>query len=421
VVDPGSGPQPAVAERARALDALRGLSILFIVFSGGIPFGVLPGWMYQAQIPPTDHIFAPGLPGITWLSLVFPFFLFTMGAAIPLALSCCLERGDAWWKIVLSLLARGLLLAACAVYIMHIRPWLIQPEPDVRTWGVCLLVFLLLFPIFARLPAAWKRAQTWAVKVAGWTAAVLVMTQLRLAEGTGFSLQRSDISILVLSNVAVAGGVIWLLTRNSLTLRLGVMGILLALRLASQEQGWVQWLWSSSPVPWLFQVRFLQYLFITIPGTIVGDAILSWMTLRNDDRLQTSATPLQLTALALFMILLDVLVVVGLKERWVVITMVAAGALCVVAWRLLRSPTPPLERFMYGIFQWGTFWLLIGFFYEPYEGGIKQDHTTVSYYFVTTGLAIMTLITLTMVVDAFKHQLASAASLCTKWRIILKT
>ena len=72
-------------KRAFALDALRGFAILTMALSGYIPWGVLPSWMYHAQVPPPAHKFNPTIPGITWVDLVFPFFLFAMGAAIPRA------------------------------------------------------------------------------------------------------------------------------------------------------------------------------------------------------------------------------------------------------------------------------------------------------------------------------------------------
>jgi predicted acyltransferase len=37
--------------------------------------------------------------------------------------------------------------------------------------------------------------------------------------------------------------------------------------------------------------------------------------------------------------------------------------------------------------------------FEPYEGGIKKDRATVSYYFVTSGLAAMVLASLFVVID----------------------
>jgi uncharacterized membrane protein len=117
------------SNRLDALDALRGLSILLMVFSGRIPFGVLPDWMYHAQVPPPNHVFDPTLPGITWVDLVFPFFLFAMGAAIPFALRRRIDRGETPWKLSAYIVQRGLLLAAFAIYVMHIRPWLFGENP----------------------------------------------------------------------------------------------------------------------------------------------------------------------------------------------------------------------------------------------------------------------------------------------------
>jgi predicted acyltransferase len=79
--------------RALSLDALRGLAILMMVLSGVVPYRVLPDWMYHAQLPPPTHAFDPTLAGLTWVDLVFPMFLFAMGAAIPMALSRRLEKG----------------------------------------------------------------------------------------------------------------------------------------------------------------------------------------------------------------------------------------------------------------------------------------------------------------------------------------
>ena len=41
--------------------------------------------------------------------------------------------------------------------------------------------------------------------------------------------------------------------------------------------------------------------------------------------------------------------------------------------------------------RWAGYWLLLGLFFEPFEGGIKKDHSTISYYFVTVGIAIYAL------------------------------
>ena len=73
--------------RAYAIDLLRGLAIVGMVLSGNFGWNpALPAWLFHAQVPPPDFTFDPSLPGITWVDLVFPFFLFSMGAAFPFSL-----------------------------------------------------------------------------------------------------------------------------------------------------------------------------------------------------------------------------------------------------------------------------------------------------------------------------------------------
>lgn len=80
-------------QRALALDALRGYAIITMVLSATIISSILPGWMSHAQTPPPEHIFNPEIPGITWVDLVFPFFLFAMGAAFPFSIGqTCRKR-----------------------------------------------------------------------------------------------------------------------------------------------------------------------------------------------------------------------------------------------------------------------------------------------------------------------------------------
>ena len=49
--------------RVEAIDVLRGVAIFGMVLSGSIAFGgLLPAWMYHAQVPPPMHQFNPALP-----------------------------------------------------------------------------------------------------------------------------------------------------------------------------------------------------------------------------------------------------------------------------------------------------------------------------------------------------------------------
>lgn len=77
--------------------------------------------------------------------------------------------------------------------------------------------------------------------------------------------------------MVVFGSIIWLFTRSNLWLRIGLLGLFLALRLSSTADGWIASVWASSPIPWIFRFDYLKYLFIVIPGTIAGDLISSWL------------------------------------------------------------------------------------------------------------------------------------------------
>lgn len=97
-------------ERALAVDLLRGLAIVGMVLSGYISRNPdLPAWLFHAQLPPPSFAFDPSVPGITWVDLVFPFFLFSMGAAFPFSIGRRLDRGAAAVQVAWTILRRGLL------------------------------------------------------------------------------------------------------------------------------------------------------------------------------------------------------------------------------------------------------------------------------------------------------------------------
>ena len=394
-------------QRALGLDALRGFAILTMAFSGYIPWHVLPAWMYHAQLPPPTNVFNPAIPGITWVDLVFPFFLFSMGAAIPLALSRRVEKGVAHGKIILYTLERGFLLAAFAVYIQHIRPWAMSSSPDTLTWLTALVGLLILFPMFIRLPKSTSTISRWGIKCAGWGAAIILLASLRYPDGKGFSFNRFDIIIMVLANTVVSGSFIWLLTRQNLLLRLGVIGIVFALRLSSTVDGsWAQDLWNYSPtlfgfsLRWLFRFEFHKYLLIVLPGTIIGDMLLTWMKKPKEEGvLQRGWEPGRYLMIAALMVAFNVFLLVGLHSRWLVTTNLVSFVMCLIGWWFVSKATNPTERLMKNLFLWGAYWLILGLFLEPFEGGIKKDHATFSYFFVTTGLAIFLMMAFMIIID----------------------
>lgn len=381
--------------RSLPLDALRGIAILLMVFSGRIPFGVLPDWMYHAQVPPPAHVFNGALPGITWVDLVFPFFLFAMGAAIPLAMQARLDRNEPRLKIAVDILWRGALLAFLAIYFKHITPSVMSAKPGWAEHLLSLIGFLLLFPMLVRVPATWSHTARIALRVCGWLGAAAVLMLFRAQDGSGFSVKRSDIIILVLANVSITGAFIWWMTRDRGDLRLAVLAFLLALRLTQNLPGLGQWLWNISPVPWLGTVYFQQYLFIIIPGTIAGDVLLR--ALRSGVPAPPPHT--RMRVLALVGVAMTIAMLVGLKGRWVTEAVSIAIALSCIAWWCTRDPVNDQEALLRTLIGWGIFWLLLGLAFEPFEGGIRKDRATMSYYFVTSGLALFALVSLTIAIS----------------------
>lgn len=382
-----------------------------MLLSGQLPFGqnALPSWMYHAQEPPPTHEWIGTLPGITWVDLVFPFFLFAMGAAFPLALSRRMESGAPKWKLGAFILERGVLLGFFALFVQAIRPYTLSTHPTTVTWLVALLGFFLLFPILARLPESWPRTMRWGIRLGGWLGAILFLTQAHYPDGSGFKLGRSDIIIIVLTNMAVFGSLVWMLTRKNLLPRLGLLGILLAIRLSNMPQateGWVHEIWRWSPAPWIYQLYYLQYLCIVIPGTIAGDLILKWIQNSGpaSSTAEKNSPARQMIFIGVLMFAFVLVLLIGLKTRWLVSTTLLTFAMCGLGWWLLTNPKTETEHLYRSLFQWAIYWLVLGLFFEPYEGGIKKDKATVSYYFVTSGLAICAFIGFSILIDVFHRR-----------------
>ncbi|HEV2694588.1 MAG TPA: DUF5009 domain-containing protein [Verrucomicrobiae bacterium] len=396
--------------RAYALDALRGLAILAMLLSGQMPFDshALPSWMYHAQEPPPTFQWNGDLPGISWVDLVFPFFLFAMGAAFPLALSRRMENQTPAWKLFLFVMERGFLLGFFSLFVMAIRPYTISNHPTTGIWLIALLGFFIFFPILTRLPEAWPRIVKFSIRGAGWLAVILFCAFIKYPDGTGFDLGRSDIIMIVLTNVAVFGSLVWMLTRENLLLRLGVIGLLFAIRMSNMPQpteGWVRDVWMSSPLPWIYHLYYLQYLCIVIPGTIAGDLILKWTRSKPDTVSKESRWPfIQYVFILATLAALFFTVLVGLKARWLIEATFLAFALCFIVWMLLQKPLNETERLYNKLFNWSVYWLVLGLIFEPYEGGIKKDHPTLSYYFVTSGLAIVVFIGCSILIDVFRKK-----------------
>jgi len=380
-------------QRDQSLDALRGFAILTMVLSGSIAYSdVLPAWMYHAQVPPPLHKFIPTLPGITWVDLVFPFFLFSMGAAIPLSLSRLEKEGAPFWKVLWIAARRYVLLTFFALFIYHMRAWVIAENPTAVAYLLSIFGFVLLFFQFYNYKGERYKTLFAGLKIFAFAIALFLLYKLPFNNGNGFLLSKSDIIILVLANIAFFGTIVWWLTRKQPLTRIGLLAFVMAVFLGSKENGsWNELFYNYTPLPWMYKFYYLKYLFIIIPGTIAGEWLMeASQSSAKSGKSNEQSRPLLLVVSALSFAIVWCNVAL-LFSRLLVLNLVLTVALCITMQVLLKraaSQHNQLKKF----WSAGFYLVLLGLFFEAYEGGIKKDASTYSYYFVTSGLAFFMLI-----------------------------
>lgn len=511
--------------RAHALDALRGYAIITMVLSAMEAFSVLPRWMYHAQVPPPDHVFDPTIYGITWVDIIFPFFLFSMGAAIPLSLGRQHAKGESIMKLTWKTVQRWVKLTFFAIFIIHAFPFMLGYEQEWMRYAMPIFFFILLCLMFMPNPFGLSPYKARAITWSAYLVAVGFMLLQPYAGGAPFRLTDSDCIMLILANVSLTGSIIYLLTIGHPLRRLALLPFLIALFMAAHTaNSWPALLIHTSWLPWLYLPAYQEYLLIIIPGTVAGEWIAQWLEkmkandtskglvksyqkkseavlengnplkggrgavlengnkVKNDektvlenenkvrtrseemkDKENTLALPVALLSLAL--IVVNVVLLFG---RHLVANLVATMVLTALTAWLLRSrrkagttgveaakqraaskdassqnaakqelsnreaslqeaakqevsnreassqeaakqevynqktssvPASPTLHFWQRLSSAGAYLLLLGLCLESYEGGIRKDDVTLSYLFVTCGLAFYALLLLTVVCD----------------------
>lgn len=397
--------------RNQSLDALRGFAILTMILSGAVAFGgVLPAWMYHAQLPPPAHKFNPAVAGITWVDLVFPFFLFSMGAAIPLALAKLERENASFLRVLWIAVRRFLLLAFFALFTQHMRAWVMAASPTATDYLLSILAFLLLCFQFYNYSDGKRKTLFAALKVTAFAAAVCLLYALPLNKGEGFKPGVVDVIILVLGNMAFFGTLIWWLTRRAAALRIGLLAFVLAVFLGSKESGsWNEALYNFTPLPWLYRFYYLKYLFVVLPGTVAGEwlrkeaegkvkvkteveerkgNVENGSGKKKEEGKERAVWRLTLAVLSFGMVGCNVAL---LFSRMLVPNLAATATIGLGLLFVLQKAFA--ENHLYKKFWSAGFsLLLLGLAFEAYEGGIKKDPSTYSYYFVTSGLAFFMLI-----------------------------
>jgi predicted acyltransferase len=385
-------------QRNQTLDALRGYGIVTMVLSGSVAFGdTLPAWMYHAQVPPPLHKFVPTLAGITWVDLVFPFFLFTMGAAVPLALQKNVIAKTSFIQILLIAFRRFFLLAFFALFTHHLMPWVLSSEPTAKHFILSIAAFVLVFfQLYDNKNEKYKQLFV-GLKFVSFAIALTLLYFLPFKDGAGFTLTNSDIIIIVLANMALFGTVIWWLTKNNMLLRIGILPFIMALFLANKEplDGWAKTVFNFDHIArfkinWLYKLYFLKYLFIIIPGTIAGEYFLHFAKKGIAQVEENSNSGLKIIAVLSFGLVVSNTIL--LFERYLFLNLLISAAIITAMYFLMKKLQKENHQLLFHFFNAAVYLLLLGLFFEAYEGGIKKDSSTYSYYFVTSGLAFFMLI-----------------------------
>ena len=184
-------PRPAAGGRIDSVDALRGLTILLMVFVNDLG-PAAPAWMHHIQPPNAD--------GMTLADIVFPAFLFLVGVSIPLAFERAQAAGKSKGAQLVHVLTRtaGLLLMGVIelngshdqtlgrpwwgvlAYTALILAWCAVPRERggkrslvlaAKALGIAGL--LVLLAVYRREPGPtefpfWGRVEDWAWLRAGW-------------------------------------------------------------------------------------------------------------------------------------------------------------------------------------------------------------------------------------------------------------
>lgn len=367
-------------KRIITIDILRGITIFAMILCANIGYqSDLPTWMFHGQTPPPTYAFNPDVPGITWVDLVFPFFLFTMGAAFPLAMRKRLENGTSRWAVTGSLFRRWLTLTVFAIVLGNAymigssaQPQWVKGIFSIVLWGV---MFLSLVRVKDEQKS--KRLNN--------TGLFLMVVMAVLAtDWLGLKLSRwnSDIIIMILSNIAIFGGLIWMFTKDNLRLRWLILLFIIALKALSsyapQTLGWVP---SLGCIGWFFSWGFLQYLVIAIAGSIVGDMLLDHS--RSGEKTDIDGYHIASGIIALAAMLVQLW---GLFTRHIladfIISAVLGAVFVVVTWKR-RNIVSSLGYF-------GFAFMLAGIIFDPIDGGITKDHCNLSYMLTTTGMTALT-------------------------------
>lgn len=372
-------PVNSKSERIASIDVLRGIAIFGMVLCAQIGWNSgLPAWMFHAQTPPPDYAFNPEVRGLTWVDLVFPFFLFSMGAALPFSLGKKLSKGESRWKIIAGLFKRFFILLAFSFVLGN--SYHIYAADISRVWLNLIMIAIwgALFLSLGRFGFKNEKVNN-ALNLSGVLLLAGFGVLAHFLPGGGLSKEYSDIIIMILAYLSFSGGLIWLLTDKSHIARWAVFGGIFAIKALASYLPWsFAFMPSIDGIRWIFDWGFLQYLLIVIPASVVGDMILQ----RKNEPVRKSLPNNCAVGACVFAVVI---------QLWALSAREAVADAAVVACVLssVICLTYKSRALWSDIASLGLILLLAGIVFDPIDGGIRKDYCNISYLLVTGGMAMI--------------------------------
>jgi len=369
-------------KRYLSLDLLRGISVFGMVFSAIVPHGVLPAWMYHMQTPPPEHIFDKTISGVTWVDLVFPIFIFCMGAAIPFAGRRRLEKGSS--EYIKEVFERFFMLWLFS----YLYVFLNFSQAD--GWGAQLATlagFLALFPVYMVISNSGPKWLSSLLPYKKWFrigGMILVLALIALGHfqfGEEITIGRRGIIIFLLTFLYLFGSLAWFITRDSVKWRAGVFVLLLIFSACAMQFNFVETLSAT----WFFNLEYFYFLLILIPGTYIGDLLQKRVSAPGGYNPIKGAKYTHLIFLLIFSLVVWQLV--ALYNGYLLANFIESGIVVSVIALLIKRHLPVYtkETFLAIVL------LFAGLFTLVVEGSISKTPCTISYCFITSSISIFML------------------------------
>jgi heparan-alpha-glucosaminide N-acetyltransferase len=258
-----TSPPSSATERISSLDALRGLTILVMIFVNDLA-GVqgAPAWM--------KHISPHDADGMTFVDVVFPAFLFIVGTAIPFSVGKRLDRGESRWRVWKHILTRTLALLVIGVFMVNEESISDRGVLSPPLWTLLMYVgVILVWNVLPRQPGR-KRALMLALRGLG--AALLIALALLYRGGgePGFIEMRPQWwGILGLIGWAyLVACIVYAPLRRQMAGIVGMIAILYCVFIASAAGGFANLTWITRWVD--IGSMWGSHAAVTVSGVALG-------------------------------------------------------------------------------------------------------------------------------------------------------